>query len=157
MLEIRGVFEPTAAAPFVDMACAHRKFLKHLAGIMFCDSIVCNKSCVNRYTKYTGLSECKYDGGVSNNKFIIILGIKNLDTGVWLDRSSPATSFGIDVYNYQSGSWWDEVNTRPVRYDLQRQGDAMIVRCSRYMSRTVLPPAGFEVYTYAMWFDTHSR
>ena len=157
MLEIRDVFELTEATPLMDLGCFHRRASTHLAGVMFCDSIVCNKSCVNRYTKYTGLSECKYDGGVSNNKFIIILGIKNLDTGVWLDRSSPATSFGIDVYNYQSGSWNDEPETRPVRYDLQRQGDAMIVRCSRYMARTVLPPAGFEVYTYAMWFDTHSR
>ena len=153
MLENHGEFEPTVAASFVDMACAHRKFLKHLAGVMFCDSVICKKSCVTRYTKYMGLQKCKYDG-VSNNKFIIILGIKNLDTGVWLDRSSPATSFGIDVYNYQSGSWHDEPETRPVRYDLQRQGDAMIVRCSRYKSRAFHPPAGFEVWTYIMWFDT---
>ena len=96
----------------------------------------------------------RWDRGQAYNKFIIILGIKNLATGEWLNRSSGATSFGVDVYDYTSGGCMDGPMTSPVRYDLLRQGDAMILRCSRYKSQAALPPAGFEVYTYVMWFDT---
>jgi hypothetical protein len=153
-LEERVECDPVAFAQFKQIACLHRMILKHLAPVMFCDSIICKKACVNRYTKNSRILECNYDHGDGLNKFIIILGIMNLETGEWLNGSSAATSFGVDVYNYTSGSRWDNPTTRPVRYDLQRQGDAMIVRCSRYKSRAFHPPAGFEVWTYVMWFDT---
>ena len=154
ILEQRRECDRVALAQFMEIACLHRMILNHLAPVMFCDSIICKKACVNRYTKNSRILECIYDRGVANNKFIIILGIKNLETGEWLNRSSGATSFGIDVYNYISGGRRDDPMTPPVRYDLQRQGDAMIVRCSRYKSRAFHPPAGFEVWTYVMWFDT---
>ena len=153
-LEERVECDPVAFAQFKQIACLHCMILKHLAPVMFCDSIICKKACVNRYTKNSRILECIYDRGVANNKFIIILGIKNLETGEWLNRSSAATSFGVDVYNYISGGRRDDPMTPAVRYDLQRQGDAMIVRCSRYKSRAFHPPAGFEVWTYVMWFDT---
>ncbi len=154
MLEERSPFNPEDLVPFIDIACLHRRIIFHLQQGMFSDSIFCRQACVGRYTKNSRILGCNYDHGDGLNKFIIILGIVNLEMGEWLNCSSAATSFGVDVYNYTSGSRWDNPTTRPVRYDLQRQGDAMIVRCSRYKSRAFHPPAGFEVWTYVMWFDT---
>ncbi len=154
ILEQRRECDRMALAQFMEIACLHRMILNHLAGVMFCDSIICKKACVNRYTKNSRILEYNYDHGDGFNKFIIILGIKNLESGEWLNGSSAATSFGVDVYNYISGDRRDDPVAPAVRYDLLRQGDAMIVRCGRYKSRVFHPPAGFEVWTYVMWFDT---
>ena len=155
MLEQRREYHPEEMASFIELACLHRKILEQLKQVTASDSVFCHRqACVNRYTKDTYISGCLWDYADGDFKFIIVLGIKNLSTGEWLNRSSAGTSFGVDVYDYISGSRRDDPMTPPVRYDLQRQGDAMIVRCGRYKSQSALPPAGFEVYTYVMWFDT---
>ena len=153
----RRVVDDAVMAPFIDLACLHRILVAHLAMVLCCCAVDCVKSAVVKQTKTSGCAGDHWDQTRAFNKLIIILGIKNLETGEWLDRrSSGPTSCGVDVFTYLSGSQQDDPFALPARYDLLRQGDAMILRSSRYKSRTVPPPAGFEVYKYVIWFNTHA-
>ena len=114
------------------------------------------KACVFKQTHNSGLHGGYWDSRFANQKLTIIIGILNTATGQWLDGGSTPTSGGVGVYNFESGTRDDGSIVVPVRYDLLRQGDAMIVRCPRYKSRTAPPPAGFDVYKYVIWFNTQS-
>jgi hypothetical protein len=140
-------------APFVDFACLHRVSVAHLIKVLCCYEIDCIKAAVLKQTTTTGCAVAHVEKTRASNKFVMILGIKNKATGEWLDRTSAPVSCGVDVWPHLSGSAQDHPLAEPVRYDLLRQGDAMIIRSSRYKSRTVPPPAGFEVYKYIIWFN----
>jgi hypothetical protein len=154
MLEQRAPCHREDMATFFDIGCLHRRFVAHVTLVLCCHSIIVRRSCVFRYTNLTDADGEYWDTAHAFNKVIIILGIKNTLTGEWLNRSSGPTRFGVDVFNYLSGSVRDNPMNGPVHYPLPLVGDAMIIRCSRYKSCTALPPAGFEVYTYVIWFNT---
>ena len=128
----------------------------HLANVLCCYSINVTKACVFKQTRDTGLLGGYWDNRFAYNKLIITLGIQDTATGDWLDGSSGPTSGGADVYNFRSGTGGDNTMAVPVRYDLLHQGDAVILRRSRYKSTTVAPPVGFDVYKFIIWFNTKS-
>ena len=114
------------------------------------------KARVFKQTHDTGLLNEHWDRRFAYDKVAIILGIRNTATCEWLNGNSGPTSGGADVYNFHYGSTGDQSMTVPVRYDLLRQGNAMIVRCSRYKTTTVPHPVGFVVNKFVIWFNAES-
>ena len=67
----------------------------------------------------------------------------------------PAHKLRRRVYNYLLGYALDDPTKLPVHYSLTQQGNAMILRDSRFNNQTVAPPPGFDVYKCVIWFNTH--
>ena len=136
-LENAVSFKIEDMAPWIDFACLHRMLIKHIISVLGCRSLDVFDSCVFKQTRDSGLLCAHYEQSRALNCFITILGIFDQANHRWLDHTSPPTSCGVGVFNDLSGDVLANPRTFPVRYNLTHQGDAMILRASRFKNQTV--------------------